>query len=102
MEHIVYKKDRKETFESPYTDAQAIEILKGSLKRGYTLSSFANDLVNKAEEGINLSSKQMAWVHKLALDTAERTKYHIPSEITNQTRVPGSHRYKGADDKPIR
>jgi hypothetical protein len=51
-----------QTFESPYTGSEAIEIVA---KLG---NSFGNSLVNQYNRRGKLSEKQWPWVHKLAVD----------------------------------
>ena len=51
------------TFDSPFTDAEALEKLKNVPGR------FASDLLNRR----HLSGPQMAWVHKLVVDAGKPT-----------------------------
>jgi len=80
------------TFESPYADDEAVRILRSQVARGRVMSSFANDLLQKIEEGKRLSRRQLDWVHKLALAAEVRHRNRTVVEITGQSRIPGSRR----------
>lgn len=81
------------TFDSPYEDDEAISILRGFIARRRVMSSFADDLLQRIENGKRLSRKQLDWVHKFVADAERRSRSQHPKEITGQTRKPGSHRW---------
>jgi len=63
-------KDQDVSFESPYSDAEAIEKLVQLFKDSKITSTFAASLISKKNK---LSEKQVAWVHKLVVDTEENS-----------------------------
>jgi hypothetical protein len=79
-------------FTSPYTDSEALAVLRGHIARRRILSSFAESLLRQAEDGKELSRRQFDWVHKIVLDSEEKGRGRVPKEISGQTRVAGSHR----------
>ena len=89
------------TFASPYTDSEALIVLRGHIARHRILSSFAENLLRQAEEGKQLTRRQHDWVHRLVLDSEERERNRIPREISGHTRVAGSHRSVFGDYAPV-
>jgi len=57
------------TFETPFTDDEAIAVLRTSTINEPTMS-FAGSLVDKFGSRRGLSHKQNAWMHKLAVDAS--------------------------------
>jgi hypothetical protein len=93
MRVTVIVKGRAVSFDSPYTDDEALSVLRGLIARGRVMSSFADDLLSKAEGGLKLSRGQLNWVHKLVVDAEHRAQTRTVGEITGQTRKPGSHKW---------
>ncbi len=89
------------TFASPYTDSEAVIVLRGHIARHRILSSFAEDLLRQAEESKQLNRRQLDWVHRLVLDSEERERNRISREISGHTRVAGSHRSVFGDYPPM-
>jgi hypothetical protein len=80
-------------FDSPYSDDEVVGVLRGLIARRQVMSSFAEDLLQNAESYTPLSRSQLNWVHKLVVDAERRSRDRAPTEITGQTRKPGSHRW---------
>lgn len=57
-------KKEEVSFESPYSDAEAVEKLTALFKESKITSKFASSLVSQKR----LSDKQTAWVHKLVIE----------------------------------
>jgi hypothetical protein len=93
MRVTVTVKGRAVSFDSPYTDDEALGVLRGLIGRGCVMSSFADDLLSKSEGGRKLSRGQLNWVHKLVADAERRAQARTAAEITGQARKPGSHRW---------
>jgi hypothetical protein len=93
MLRTISVKGRRVTFDSPYSDDEAVSMLRALMARGRVMSSFADDLLQRMDGGKRLSRAQMDWVHKLVMDAEERNRKRTASEITGQSRKPGSHRW---------
>ena len=61
-------KDQDVSFESPYSDKEAVEKLTALFKDSKITSPFAASLISRKGK---LSEKQTAWVHKLVVDCEE-------------------------------
>jgi len=90
---ITDKQGRVVSFDSPYSDEEVVSVLRGLVGRGRVMSSFADDLLRQTEGGRRLSRAQLNWVHKLVHDAEARARDRVATEITGQTRKPGSHKW---------
>lgn len=90
---ITEKRGRVVSFESPYTDDEAVTVLRGLVGRGRVLSSFADDLLRQADGSRPLSRAQLNWVHKLVFDAEARARSQTATEVSGHTRKPGSHKW---------
>lgn len=59
-------KGNEVVFKSPFTDEGAVETLQMLVESGKIRSTFASSLLSQKD---HLSPKQLAWVHKLAIDS---------------------------------
>jgi hypothetical protein len=62
---VVFIKKRRVVFDTPYDDASALAKLREYVRSGHIRSSFAQSLAARR----SYSSAQMAWVHKLVVDS---------------------------------
>ena len=67
-------KDEDVSFESPYSDVEAVEKLTQLFKDSKITSGFAASLISRKGK---LSEKQTAWVHKLVVDHEENRYENI-------------------------
>jgi hypothetical protein len=93
MRLTVNEEGRAVSFDSRYTDDEALGVLRGLVALGRVISSFADDLLRQAEGGRKLSRGQLNWVHKLVADAERRAQTRTVGEVTGQTRKSDSHRW---------
>lgn len=83
------------SFESILTDEQAVEVCRRISPQMMKDKAFAQDLLAKLP---NVSAKQLAWIHKLAIDQLKREGDPKAKEIP----LPPPPVQQGTDPRPIR
>jgi hypothetical protein len=73
-----------QSFQSPYTDAEACDKLAELVQDGKCKGEFAESL---AEKALGCSHRQMAWVHKLVVDNEQNPASTTTTEQAKLGRI---------------